>query len=74
MNCNCAKDIADKIKDKFASSYKKPIEDVYCQGKNLSLTDGTVVYVATFNVELEGQKKIETVSVKQSFCPFCGGE
>jgi hypothetical protein len=74
--CECASEIEQKLKSHLEenSHFKKPIKSVTLQGKTLSISDNTLgsCVVSNFDIELEGQKKIVVMPVKQSFCPFCG--
>lgn len=70
--CQCVADLEAKIKDKCAGDYRKPIERVCLAGKVLALGDGKIKMTSTFNINLEGKKKVETINVHQAFCPFCG--
>jgi hypothetical protein len=70
--CECIKRIEGEIKEKCQKDYRKPIHAVACAGKVLSFDDGKVKLTSTFTVELEGQKKAETVRMAHTFCPWCG--
>ena len=70
--CECVGKIEKDIKDRVKDDYKKPVKEVKLAGKILSFGDGKVKATSTFNVELEGQKKTETVKLVHAYCPFCG--
>jgi hypothetical protein len=70
--CDCVSRVEGEIKDHVQGDFKKPIKDVRLAGKVLSFEDGKTTTTSVFNIELEGQKRIETVKLAHSFCPFCG--
>jgi len=70
--CDCVEKIESDIKEKCQKNYKKNISSVICAGKILELKGGKVKTTSMFNIELEGQKKIEEIKVAHSFCPYCG--
>lgn len=70
--CDCLKRIETEIRNKCQDQFKKPISNVSCAGNVLSFTDGKTKTTTTFNIELEGQKKRESIKIAHSYCPFCG--
>jgi hypothetical protein len=70
------KDIEEKALDSFraTSRFKKPVTRVRMGGISFPMVDGELL-MRTANelqVTLEGQKKVESVSMMHSYCPFCG--
>lgn len=74
--CNCVKYIEKQVNENLSSlgKYKKPIKCVSMTGIGYPIYDGNVC-TRTANyieVELEGKKKNEQLTMFHSFCPFCG--
>lgn len=76
MNCTCIEDIEKKALACLIENgkLKKPVLRVSMRGVVFGVTEKTVVTrtVNVLEIELEGQKKLETMSMFHSFCPFCG--
>ena len=74
--CTCVKDLEEKAHESFraTSRFKKPVIRVQMGGISFPLVDGKLLMRTTneLQVTLEGQKKVETVSMMHSYCPFCG--
>jgi hypothetical protein len=70
--CECVTRIQTEMKEKCQGQFRKPIASVACAGLVLSFNDGRTRSTTTFNVELEGQKKLESVKITHSYCPWCG--
>lgn len=76
MNCTCIEDIEKKALDKLIEKgkFNKPVKAVKMQGVVIQF-GGNQAVACTSNaleIELEGQKKKQTMSMLHSFCPFCG--
>ena len=76
MNCTCISDMENKALAQLKESdqFNKPVKAVRIKGVVIQF-GGTKAVVRTINVleiELEGQKKKQTMSMVHSFCPFCG--
>lgn len=77
MNCDCIESIEKDAKARLSEQgrYKKPIKEVKMQGviirvtKDMGLQSATA---STLQIELDGQKKKETMHMVHSYCPFCG--
>lgn len=71
--CNCLTDIQKKISEKYPEWKGKKV---------ISITPPTVFYIqndkmvsgtsSDFDIKVEGIKKDYPVSIKHTFCPFCG--
>ena len=76
MNCTCISDIEKKVKQHLIDQgkLKKPVKAVFMQGVILQIVDhgATTRTVNYLEIELEGQKKREQISMTHTFCPFCG--
>lgn len=77
MKCNCITEVTEKIKQDLQENprYKKPVKKIEIIGVGFSLSNAGGVESRLFNpieVELEGQKKRERLSLFHSYCPFCG--
>jgi len=76
MNCTCVSDLEKKLLAHFSEQgkYKKPVKGVRILG--IAITFGRnetkIRTCSSIEVELEGQKKKETISMFHTFCPFCG--
>ena len=76
MNCTCVSDIEKKVLDQLTEKgrFNKPVKTVKMKGVVIQF-GGNQAVSRTSNVleiELEGQKKMPTMSMVHSFCPFCG--
>lgn len=76
MKCNCISEIEEKVQANITERglYKKPVRRVTLQGVTF-VVNGNRMETKTYNtmdIELDGQKKHETLSMVHSFCPFCG--
>lgn len=76
MNCDCVEKVLAKAKKHILERppYKKKIKEITLGGQLISIDGGNWV-TRTYSdilIELEGQKKKETMSLAHSFCPFCG--
>lgn len=76
MNCTCIEDIEKKALARLIEKgeLKKPVKRVSMRGVVLGITETTMVTrtVNVLEIELEGQKKLETMSMFHNYCPFCG--
>jgi len=76
MNCTCVSDIEKRLLAHCIEKgkYKKPVKGVRMLGTAITI-GGNEAKIRTCNsieIELEGQKKKETISMFHTFCPFCG--
>ena len=75
MNCTCISRIEKKITAHLLENgkFKKPVKSVRMDGTVMTFEKNAVTRTANFiNIELEGQKKLERMSMIHTFCPFCG--
>lgn len=77
MNCGCIARIEKDVTTRLGEQgrFKKPIKKVEMQGVVIRVTKDLGLQSATANtlqIELEGQKKKETMQMMHSYCPFCG--
>jgi len=76
MNCTCVSDLEKKLLAHCSEQgkYKKPVKGVRMLG--IAITFGRnetkIRTCSSIEVELEGQKKKEMISMFHTFCPFCG--
>jgi hypothetical protein len=76
MNCSCIADIEKKVFAKVSTNgrFKKPVLSVQMEGVGLFVVGNTMV-ACTVNmlaVRLDGQKKIEKMTMSHTYCPWCG--
>lgn len=79
MNCGCITRIENDVKATLIEQgrFKKPIKDVTMKGVVMVVSDDLGLQSITANeiqIELEGQKKKETLRMVHSYCPFCGAK
>jgi hypothetical protein len=76
MKCNCIFDIEKKVFETVSTNgrFKKPVLKVKLEGVGFFVVGNTMVgrTVNMLSIELEGQKKLEKMTMAHSFCPFCG--
>lgn len=76
MNCNCLTEIKVKLLEhvKQPGRFKKPVNKLEITGTTMLLKDAGLFTrtCSQVEVELEGQKKLETFPLVHTFCPFCG--
>lgn len=76
MNCTCITDLESKVTARLIEQgrFKKTIKRVEMKGVTLKLVGNNAVSatVNIFEIELEGQKKLEHINMFHNFCPFCG--
>jgi len=76
MKCHCVADLEKRVLARVIENvtFKKTAKRVTMRGVVFVVRDNEMT-LATANVmeiELEGQKKLETMNMVHSFCPFCG--
>lgn len=76
MNCTCIKDIEKKAFAQLVEKgrFNKPVKAVRIKGIVIQFGGAKAVAITSnaLEIELEGQKKLETINMVHSFCPFCG--
>lgn len=76
MNCTCISDIEKKILDRLIekNKFNKPVKAVKMQGVVIQFGSNQAVLRTsnTLEIELEGQKKKQSINMLHGFCPFCG--
>lgn len=77
MQCKCVGEIKSALTKDFTDNprFKKPVKRVDLLGVGFGIDSKNNFRARTYNVveiELEGQKKKERVSLFHCFCPFCG--
>lgn len=76
MNCTCISDLEKKALNELVEmgKFNKPVKAVRMTGVVIQFGNPKAV-ARTSNVleiELEGQKKMQTMNLLHSYCPFCG--
>jgi hypothetical protein len=72
MNCKCLPKIEEEIKNTHPEWKGKKVVSVKIP-KLFKFTNPVTTRTASeVEIKVEGQKKIYTVSLEHSFCPFCG--
>jgi len=76
MNCTCVSDLEKKLLAHCSEQgkYKKPVKGVRVLGIAITFgrNEAKIRTCSSIEVELEGQKKKEMISMFHTFCPFCG--
>lgn len=77
MNCNCIKELEDKLQTHYQPDVPVPIQRVRCDAAVFALGDGLSVQLAIpFSVHADcrgySSQKGKATSMRASFCPFCG--
>jgi len=73
--CECIEKLESKVKEHVIENkvFRKPVKSVAMRGKIISLSDGFKSRLSSdFEIELERQKKRESMPVAWSYCAFCG--
>lgn len=71
MNCNCIKDIEQKVLDRKVYD-NRSILSAKMLGYSYMMPSFEIVTNTEIELELEGLKKPKTVNMMHSYCPFCG--
>ena len=73
--CNCINDIESKALEslKEGGKFKKPVKKVRIKEVIFPFTgDGLSIKTSnTLEIELDGQKKLKTMSMSHTYCPWC---
>lgn len=76
--CECVKEIEAKVLENVRTTprHKKPVQGVSLKGVGFPIVEGKILMRTCNDIELtlEGQKKVERMSVFHTYCPFCGAK
>lgn len=74
--CDCVKEIEAKAMESFATTprYKKPVQGVSLKGVGFPIVGGKMLMRTCSDIEvtLDGQKKVERMTMFHTYCPYCG--
>ena len=74
--CNCVKEIEAKALENLTATarYKKPVQGVSLKGVGFPIVGGKLLTrtCSDLEVKLDGQKKVERMTMFHTFCPYCG--
>lgn len=74
--CECVKLLEAEVSANInaIARYKKPVQSVSLSGVGFPIVDGRLLMRTCSDIEvtLDGQKKVERVTIFHSYCPFCG--
>ena len=73
MECNCIKEIEERLLAHYPTYNNKTVRKVTANG-SYRIPDFKKVTMTEFNLEIENQKKEHPISIAHSFCPFCGNK